>query len=70
MKRKWEDTELMEYTDTASATEDLGKGKLEGTSAVIAPKICADLYGLKILEENIQDLKFNYTSFIVAVNKK
>ena len=69
LKRRWEDTELMEYSDTASAAEDLGKGKLESTSAVIAPKICADLYGLEILEENIQDLKFNYTSFIVAVSK-
>ena len=69
LKRRWEDTELMEYSDTASAAEDLGKGKLENTSAVIAPKVCAELYGLEILEENIQDLKFNYTSFIVAVSK-
>lgn len=70
LKRKWEETELMEYSDTASAAEDLGKGALAQECAVIAPKVCANLYGLEILEENIQDLKFNYTSFICAVKKK
>lgn len=68
LKRKWETVELQEYSDTASAAKDLGKGILPPRSAVIAPKICADLYGLDVLEENIQDLKFNFTSFL-AVEK-
>ena len=66
LKRKWETIELQEYSDTASAAKDLGKEILSSDSAVIAPKICADLYGLDILEKNIQDLKFNFTTFIVA----
>jgi len=42
------------------------KGILPKTTAVIAPKSCAALYGLDILDESIQDLKFNFTTFIVA----
>lgn len=66
LKRKWGDTELREYCDTAQAAEDLSRGTLPPESAVIAPRTCADLYGLDLLEEGIQDLKFNYTTFIVA----
>jgi prephenate dehydratase len=42
---------------------------LPDTTAVIAPRTCAQLYGLEILEESIQDLKFNYTTFVVAVKR-
>lgn len=66
LKRKWGTVELQEYSDTASAAKDLGRGILSSDSAVIAPKICADLYELDVLEENIQDLKFNFTAFIAA----
>lgn len=66
LKRRWPGVELIEYPDTAKAAEDLGKGSLSKTTAVIAPKACASLYGLEILEESIQDLKFNYTTFVVA----
>ena len=68
LKRKWENVELEEYADTAEAAKDLGEGKLSnGKVAVIAPARCAKLYGLEILEEGIQDLKFNFTAFICAV---
>jgi len=70
LQRKWETTELEEYCDTASAASDLSNGKLDKNTAVIAPKVCAVMYGLEILEESIQDLKFNYTSFIAATRKK
>lgn len=66
LKRRWGKTELEEYSDTAEAAKDLGIDKLSASTAVIAPKACAKLYGLEILEEGIQDLKFNYTSFITA----
>ena len=66
LKRKWEEVELQEYSDTASAAKDLGQGVLPADNAVIAPKICAKLYKLDILEEGIQDLKFNFTTFITA----
>ena len=68
LKRRWPDAELQEYKDTAEAAKDLSKGKLSATTAVIAPKICAMLYDLEVLEEGIQDLKFNFTTFIAAKN--
>jgi prephenate dehydratase len=70
LKRVWHDAEIMQYVDTAKAAEDLSLGILSQTTAVIAPRRCAELYGLEILEESIQDLKFNYTSFVVAVKSE
>jgi prephenate dehydratase len=70
LKRKYPDVELAEYCDTASAAKDLSEGKLEENSAVIAPKVCAKLYNLTLLEEGIQDLKFNFTTFIAATKNE
>lgn len=67
LKRKWGDIEIKEYSDTAEAAKDLSKEGLPERAAVIAPRICADFYDLDVLEEGIQDLKFNFTTFIVAV---
>ena len=67
LKRVWPEAEIVPYADTAKAAEDLGNGVLSDTTAVIAPRRCAEIYGLEILEESIQDLKFNYTTFVVAV---
>lgn len=70
LRRVWGKTKLREYADTAKAAEDLAKGKLPVTTAVIASRSAAQLYKLKIMEESIQDLKFNYTSFIAAERLK
>ena len=67
LKRRWNGTGLEEYSDTASAAKDLSEGRLSPDSAVIAPKICAELYKLDVLEQGIQDLKFNFTTFICAI---
>lgn len=67
LKRMWSDADVGPYADTAKAAEDLAGGTLPDTTAVIAPRRAAKMYGLDILEESIQDLKFNYTTFIVAV---
>lgn len=69
LKRRWPKVKLQEYADTAKAAEDLASGKLPKTVAVIASRNAADAYGLGVLEESIQDLKFNYTSFIAAGRK-
>ncbi len=69
LQRKWGGVEMEEYSDTASAAKDVSVGVLDETCAAVAPKICAKMYGLDILEESIQDLKFNYTSFISATRK-
>ncbi len=70
LKRIWPDADIEPYADTAKAAEDLSIGTLPDTTAVIAPRRCAEMYGLEILEESIQDLKFNYTTFVVATAQK
>lgn len=66
LKRKWPGVDIEPYPDTAKAAKDLAEGTLPTTTGVIASKRAAEIYGLDILEESIQDLKFNYTSFIAA----
>jgi len=70
LKRRWPEADIEPYADTAKAAEDLAANTLPGTTAVIAPRRCAEMYGLEILEESIQDLKFNYTTFVVAVKRE
>lgn len=70
LKRRWPKVKIKEYADTAKAAEDLAKGKLPASTAVIAARAAAQVYKLDILEESIQDLKFNYTSFIAAERLK
>jgi len=66
LKRRWLEAEIIEWEDTAKAAEDLSKGKLNSSTAVIAPLKCAGLYDLKVLEEKVQDLKFNFTTFLTV----
>ena len=66
LRRVWPEVRIEPYADTAAAAKDLAAGTLPETTAVIAPRRCARLYELEILEESIQDLKFNYTTFVVA----
>ena len=66
LKRAWAGADLVPYVDTALAAKDLAEGRLPVGTAVIASASAAQLYGLDILEEKIQDLKFNYTVFIAA----
>ena len=69
LKRKWPEVELIEWKDTALAAKDLTEKKLPSSTAVIAPERSAELYNLDILESGIQDLKFNFTTFL-AVEKR
>jgi len=55
---------LIEADDTAESARRLSEGKIPETAAVVASKYCADLYGLSILQEDIQDLKNNLTLFV------
>ena len=70
LKRRWPKVKIKEYEDTAKAAEDLAGGKLPASTAVIAARAAAAVYKLDVLEESIQDLKFNYTSFIAAEKLK
>lgn len=62
------DCQLVEYSDTAQAAEDLASGKLATNSAVLAPKLCAQLYGLRVVAENVQDDDRNQTHFLVCAS--
>ena len=63
------DCQLVEYSDTAQAAADLASGKLDSTCAAIAPKLCAQLYGLRLVAEGIQDDDRNQTHFLVVKPK-
>jgi prephenate dehydratase len=64
IRREFPAAIIQTYDDTAHAAADLGSGVLPRTAAVVASKACAELYGLALLEEGIQDLAHNYTTFI------
>jgi prephenate dehydratase len=57
---------LVEETDTAESARKLRDGELPKTSAIIANKDCAELYGLQVLEKDIHDLKNNLTLFLAV----
>jgi len=59
-------TLVTEEPDTAEAARMLATGELPPTSAVIAAERCAELFGLRVMERRIQDLKFNFTTFVAA----
>ncbi|HCO48612.1 MAG TPA: bifunctional chorismate mutase/prephenate dehydratase [Spirochaetaceae bacterium] len=60
--------EAIPYYDTAGAARTIAETRPKGV-AVIASKFCADLYGLEIIKEDIQDSVHNRTRFfVVAMN--
>lgn len=64
LKRSWPKVEIIEWEDTAKAAKDLSEGRLSKNTAIIAPISCSRLYNLNVIEESIQDLKFNFTTFL------
>ena len=56
------------YADTAAAAA-LVAGNDDPAAAAIAPKIAAELYGLEIVSEGIQDADHNMTRFVVLAKK-
>ena len=50
--------------DTAGAAEELARASIED-HAVVASSLAAELYSLKILQENFQDVSGNTTRFII-----
>jgi prephenate dehydratase len=53
-----------DLVDTAKVAEALAGGQISPNVAVLGPTILAELYGFKIADDNLQDLKENYTRFI------
>ncbi len=55
---------VVEAEDTAGAAEHISRMGLRGHAA-ICHRDAADIYGLKVLQENIEDNKHNFTRFLV-----
>lgn len=53
-----------ELVDHAKVAKYLSEGKLPKNIATMGSKVLADLYDLQIIEDNLQDAKENYTSFL------
>ncbi len=63
--------ELMavECEDTAGAAENISNRQLKGRAAICHAS-AAEMYGMKILEEKIEDNKHNFTRFLVLTNPR
>jgi prephenate dehydratase len=58
----------MAYADTAGAAAYVAEMQ-DPAAAAIAPKIAAELYGLTVIEENVEDAADNMTRFVVLARK-
>ncbi len=58
----------MAYADTAGAAAFV-KEQGDPAACAIAPRIAAELYGLKIIDEAVEDSHDNTTRFVVLANK-
>ena len=56
---------LVEDVDTAEVAGRISKKQLSGVAA-IAPKVAADLFGLEVLEDDIQTIKNNAMRFVIV----
>lgn len=50
--------------DQATAAQALSRGELPRSTAVIASRVCAELFGLDVLAEGLQDMAENLTTFL------
>lgn len=55
-----------ELIDHALVAKDMSEGKIPKNIATMGSKILADIYNLEIIEDNLQDLQKNYTSFLMV----
>ena len=60
---------LIEDVDTAEVAKRISKNQLKGVAA-IAPKLAADIFGLEVLEDEIQTMKDNSTRFVIVQTEK
>ncbi|MBP5359855.1 MAG: prephenate dehydratase [Bacteroidaceae bacterium] len=58
---------IVETDDTAGAAADIRKSQLKGRAAICS-KHAAPIYGMKVLEEAIEDNKHNFTRFLVLAD--
>lgn len=61
--------EVRPFFDTAGAARMLRRDRPK-TAAVIASRLCAELYDLEVVKENIQDYQNNFTRFLVLAREE
>jgi len=61
---KHAELKAVECDDTAGSAENISKHHLQGRAA-ICHSTAAELYGMKVLEDSIEDNKHNYTRFLI-----
>ena len=69
LREHFSDASVIALENTAVSAEKV-KNDGDKTQAAIAGKINGEIYGLKILDEKIQDEKYNHTRFMVLSKKK
>ena len=67
--KKYPHIKLVEDVDTAEVAKRIATENLKGIAA-IAPKIAAEIFGLQVLEDNIQTIKDNSTRFVIVQTQK
>jgi len=60
---------LVEDVDTAEVAKRIAQQQLKGVAA-IAPKIAAEIFGLTVIEDEIQTIKDNATRFVIVQTEK
>ena len=63
--KKYPHIKLVEDVDTAEVAKRITKENIKGIAA-IAPKIAAEIFGLQVLEDDIQTIKDNSTRFVIV----
>jgi len=66
--KKYPQIKLIEDVDTADVAKRISENKLNHVAA-IAPKIAAEIFDLKVLEDDIQTIKNNATRFVIVEKK-
>lgn len=67
--KKHKHIKLVEDSDTANVAKRISENKLKNIAA-IAPKIAAEIYDLKVIEDEIQTIKNNSTRFVIIQSQK
>lgn len=57
--------EPIPWYDTAGSAKDLAADPGDGHTGALATELAAELYGLEILEKQVEDVPFNYTRFFI-----
>ena len=63
--KKYPHIKLVEDVDTAEVAKRIAKENIKDIAA-IAPKIAAEIFGLQVLEDDIQTIKDNSTRFVIV----